>query len=167
MAESGLQCIKGLMRLATSQLWTWYDRVPDAPRKQLERFVHVHLDHWATPGSVARERQYSCLHGGTAFTFEQVQRGPWPRRTPSGRSRPPSPCCWERRQPRSPTSSSATTGRKAHRPHTRRDRARSDRPARVGIIGAPPERLVSSGQRCGVQVRSVGCCRISTQPSVH
>lgn len=57
-----------------AELWIGYDRVPDALRKQFERFVHVHLDRRATPGSVTRERQYSCPHDGTAFTTEQVQR---------------------------------------------------------------------------------------------
>jgi GTPase SAR1 family protein len=57
-----------------AELWIGYDRVPDALRKQFERFVHVHLDRRATPGSVTRERLYSCPHDGTAFTAEQVQR---------------------------------------------------------------------------------------------
>ncbi len=57
-----------------AELWIGYDQVPDALRKQFERFVHVHLDRRATPGSVTRERQYSCPHDGTAFTAEQVQR---------------------------------------------------------------------------------------------
>ncbi len=57
-----------------AELWIGYDRVPDPLRKQFERFVHVHLDRRATPGSVTRERQYSCPHDGTAFTAEQVQR---------------------------------------------------------------------------------------------
>jgi GTPase SAR1 family protein/nucleotide-binding universal stress UspA family protein len=57
-----------------AELWIGYDRVPDPLRKQFERFVHVHLDRHATPGSVTRERQYSCPHDGTAFTSEQVQR---------------------------------------------------------------------------------------------
>ena len=57
-----------------AELWIGYDRVPDPLRKQFERFVHVHLDRRAMPGSVTRERQYSCPHDGTAFTAEQVQR---------------------------------------------------------------------------------------------
>jgi GTPase SAR1 family protein len=57
-----------------AELWIGYDRVPDALRKQFERFIHVHLDRRATAGSVTRERQYSCPHDGTAFTAEQVQR---------------------------------------------------------------------------------------------
>ena len=57
-----------------AELWIGYDGVPDALRKQFERFVHVHLDRRATPGSVTRERQYSCPHDGTAFTTQQVQR---------------------------------------------------------------------------------------------
>ena len=57
-----------------AELWIGYDRVPDRLRRQFERFVHVHLDRWATPGTVTRERQYSCPHDGTAFTAEQVQQ---------------------------------------------------------------------------------------------
>ena len=57
-----------------AELWIGYDRVPDVLRKQFERFVHVHLDRRAMPGSVTRERQYSCPHDGTAFTSEQVQQ---------------------------------------------------------------------------------------------
>ena len=57
-----------------AELWIGYDRVPDALRKQFERFVHAHLDRRATPGSVTRERQYSCPDDGTAFTADQVQR---------------------------------------------------------------------------------------------
>jgi GTPase SAR1 family protein len=51
-----------------------YDRVPDILRNQFERFVHTHLERRATPGSVTRERQYSCPHDGTAFAPEQVQQ---------------------------------------------------------------------------------------------
>ena len=57
-----------------AELWIGYDRVPDALRKQFERFVHAHLDRRATPGSVTRERQYTCPHDGIGFTAEQVQR---------------------------------------------------------------------------------------------
>ncbi len=57
-----------------AELWIGYDRVPDDLRRQFERFVHAHLDRRATPGSVTRERQYSCPHDGTAFTSEQVQQ---------------------------------------------------------------------------------------------
>jgi nucleotide-binding universal stress UspA family protein len=57
-----------------AELWIGYDHVPDLVRKQFERFVHVHLNRRATPGSVTRERQYSCPYDGTAFTPEQVQR---------------------------------------------------------------------------------------------
>lgn len=57
-----------------AELWIGYDHVPDLVRKQFERFVHVHLDRRTTPGSVTRERQYSCPYDGTAFTPEQVQR---------------------------------------------------------------------------------------------
>ena len=48
--------------------------MPDSLRKQFERFVHAHLNRRATPGSVTRERQYSCPRDGTAFTPEQVQQ---------------------------------------------------------------------------------------------
>jgi small GTP-binding protein len=57
-----------------AELWIGYDRVPDLLRRQFERFVHLHLDRRATPGSVTRERQYSCPHDGTAFTPEQVEQ---------------------------------------------------------------------------------------------
>jgi GTPase SAR1 family protein len=56
-----------------AELWIGYHQVPDLLRKQFERFVHAHLDRRATPGSVTRERQYSCPRDGTAFTPEQVQ----------------------------------------------------------------------------------------------
>jgi WD40 repeat protein len=57
-----------------AELWIGYDGVPDLARKQFERFVHAHLDRSAAPGSVTRERRYSCPHDGTAFTPEQIQR---------------------------------------------------------------------------------------------
>jgi GTPase SAR1 family protein len=57
-----------------AELWIGYDRVPDLLRKQFERFVHRHLEQRALPGTVARERQYSCPHDGTAFTAEQVEQ---------------------------------------------------------------------------------------------
>ncbi len=57
-----------------AELWIGYDRVPSLVREQFERFVHVHLDRRATPGSVTRERQYYCPHDETAFTSEQVQQ---------------------------------------------------------------------------------------------
>jgi GTPase SAR1 family protein len=57
-----------------AELWIGYDGVPDLLRTQFERFVHVHLDRRAMPGSVTRERQYSCPHDGTAFTPEQVEQ---------------------------------------------------------------------------------------------
>jgi GTPase SAR1 family protein/nucleotide-binding universal stress UspA family protein len=57
-----------------AELWIGYQQVPDILREQFERFVHAHLHRRATPGSVARERQYSCPHDGTAFTSEQVQQ---------------------------------------------------------------------------------------------
>jgi len=57
-----------------AELWIGYDGMPDLLRKQFDRFVHAHLDRRATPGSVTRERQYSCPHDGTAFTSEQVEQ---------------------------------------------------------------------------------------------
>jgi GTPase SAR1 family protein len=57
-----------------AELWLGYDGVPDLLRRQFERFVHAHLDRRATPGSVTRERQYSCPRDGTAFTSEQVRK---------------------------------------------------------------------------------------------
>jgi small GTP-binding protein len=56
------------------ELWIGYDRVEGDLRRQFERFVHVHLDRRATPGSVTRERQYSCPNDDTPFTPEQVQQ---------------------------------------------------------------------------------------------
>jgi hypothetical protein len=41
---------------------------------QFERFVHTQLDRRATPGTVSRERQYSCPHDNTVFTPEQVKQ---------------------------------------------------------------------------------------------
>jgi GTPase SAR1 family protein len=49
-----------------------YDRVPADTRKQFERFVHTHLERWAEPGSITRERQYSCPDCGLAFTAGMV-----------------------------------------------------------------------------------------------
>jgi GTPase SAR1 family protein len=57
-----------------AELWIGYDEVPRPLRMQFERFVHAHLDRWATPGTVRRERQYSCPDDGTAFTPEQVEQ---------------------------------------------------------------------------------------------
>jgi GTPase SAR1 family protein/nucleotide-binding universal stress UspA family protein len=57
-----------------AELLVGYERVPDDLRKQFERFVHAHLERRATPGSVSRERQYSCPADATAFTPEQVHR---------------------------------------------------------------------------------------------
>jgi GTPase SAR1 family protein/nucleotide-binding universal stress UspA family protein len=57
-----------------AELWIGYDRVPDLLRTQFERFVHVHLNRRATPGTVTRERQYSCPEDGTALTPEQVEQ---------------------------------------------------------------------------------------------
>jgi GTPase SAR1 family protein len=74
-----------------AELWIGYDRVPDLLRKQFERFVHAHLDRRATPGSVTRERQYSCPRDATVFTPEQVQRV-----IQLGRTRILCPVCEER-----------------------------------------------------------------------
>jgi hypothetical protein len=57
-----------------AELWVGYEGVPDLLRMQFERFVHVHLDRRATPGTVTRERQYSCPEDNTAFTPEQVEQ---------------------------------------------------------------------------------------------
>ncbi len=55
-------------------LFIGYDGVPDLIRIQFERFVHAHLDRRATPGTVTRQRQYSCPEDGTDFTQDQVDR---------------------------------------------------------------------------------------------
>jgi GTPase SAR1 family protein len=55
-----------------AELLIGYDRVPDDTRKQFERFVHTHLERWAEPGSITRERQYSCPDCGLALTSEMV-----------------------------------------------------------------------------------------------
>jgi len=57
-----------------AELLIGYDRVPDGTRKQFERFVHTHLERWATPGTITRERQYSCPDCGLAFTSEMVRQ---------------------------------------------------------------------------------------------
>ena len=57
-----------------AELLIGYDRVPDGTRKQFEHFVHTHLERWATPGTIARERQYSCPDCGLAFTAEMVRQ---------------------------------------------------------------------------------------------
>jgi GTPase SAR1 family protein/nucleotide-binding universal stress UspA family protein len=57
-----------------AELWIGYDGMPDYLRLQFERFVHTHLDRRATPGTVTRERQYSCPEDNTAFTLEQVKQ---------------------------------------------------------------------------------------------
>ena len=56
-----------------AELFIGYDGVPDETRKQLERFVHTHLERWATPGTITRERQYSCPDCRVAFTSEMVR----------------------------------------------------------------------------------------------
>jgi hypothetical protein len=57
-----------------AELWIGYDQLPAPLRKQFERFVHAHLERRATPGSVTRERRYSCHRDGTAFPSEMVER---------------------------------------------------------------------------------------------
>jgi GTPase SAR1 family protein len=57
-----------------AELSIGYDRVPDDTRKQFERFVHTHLERWATPGTITRERQYSCPDCRLAFTSEMVRQ---------------------------------------------------------------------------------------------
>ena len=57
-----------------AELFIGYDRVPDDTRKQFERFVHAHLERWATPGTITRERQYSCPDCRVAFTSEMVRQ---------------------------------------------------------------------------------------------
>jgi nucleotide-binding universal stress UspA family protein len=57
-----------------AELLIGYDRVPDETRTQFERFVHTHLERWATPGTITRERQYSCPDCGLAFTSEMVRQ---------------------------------------------------------------------------------------------
>ena len=57
-----------------AELWIGYDRMPALLRKQFERFVHAHLERRATPGTVTRERRYSCARDGTAFTSEMVEQ---------------------------------------------------------------------------------------------
>jgi GTPase SAR1 family protein len=57
-----------------AELLVGYDRVPDDTRKQFERFVHTHLERSATPGTIVRERQYSCTDCRVAFTSEMVRQ---------------------------------------------------------------------------------------------
>ena len=57
-----------------AELWIGYDEVPPVLRTQFERFIHAHLDRRAIPGTVVRERQYSCPDDNTAFTPEQVEQ---------------------------------------------------------------------------------------------
>ena len=57
-----------------AELLIGYDRVPDDTRTQFERFVHTHLERWATPGTITRERQYSCPDCSLAFTSEMVRQ---------------------------------------------------------------------------------------------
>lgn len=55
-----------------AELLIGYEDVPDLLRQQFERFVHAHLARRAVPGTIVRERQYSCPEDGTAFTARQV-----------------------------------------------------------------------------------------------
>jgi GTPase SAR1 family protein len=57
-----------------AELRIGYDRMPTLLREQFERFVHAHLDRRATPGTVTRERRYSCPRDGTAFPSEMVEQ---------------------------------------------------------------------------------------------
>ncbi|HEX3958354.1 MAG TPA: TIR domain-containing protein [Trebonia sp.] len=58
-----------------AELWVGYDdEVPPVLRTQFERFIHTHLARRAIPGTVARERLYSCPDDDTAFTPEQVEQ---------------------------------------------------------------------------------------------
>jgi hypothetical protein len=57
-----------------AELLIGYDQVSDDTRTQFERFVHTHLERWATPGTIVRERQYSCPDCGLAFTSEVIRR---------------------------------------------------------------------------------------------
>ena len=57
-----------------AELWIGYDGMPAVLRTQFERFIHAHLQRWAIPGTVIRERQYSCPEDDTAFTPEQVEQ---------------------------------------------------------------------------------------------
>jgi GTPase SAR1 family protein len=57
-----------------AELSIGYDRAPEETRKQFERFVHTHLERRATPGTITRERQYSCPGCEVAFTAEMVRQ---------------------------------------------------------------------------------------------
>jgi GTPase SAR1 family protein len=57
-----------------AELLIGYGRIPDDTRKQFEHFVHAHLERWATPGTITRERQYSCPDCGVPFTSEMVRQ---------------------------------------------------------------------------------------------
>jgi GTPase SAR1 family protein len=50
------------------------EKVPGIVREQFERFVMAHLIRRATPGTVSRERRFSCGLCGTPFAVEQVAR---------------------------------------------------------------------------------------------
>jgi GTPase SAR1 family protein/transcriptional regulator with XRE-family HTH domain/nucleotide-binding universal stress UspA family protein len=73
-AEQGT-CIVALRFEAEgeAELSIGYDRVTRDIRKQFERFVHTHLERWATPGTIIRERQYSCPDCGLVFSQEMVR----------------------------------------------------------------------------------------------
>ena len=74
-----------------AELWIGYEGVPDLLRIQFERFVHAHLNRRATPGTVTRERQYSCPEDNTPFTPEQVKQA-----RNRGRTRMLCPVCEKR-----------------------------------------------------------------------
>ncbi len=57
-----------------AELRIGYDGVPSVLRMQFERFVHTHLERRAAPGTVTRERQYSCPDDKAAFSSEQVHQ---------------------------------------------------------------------------------------------
>jgi GTPase SAR1 family protein len=73
-AEEGT-CIVALKFEAEgeAELLIGYDQVREDTRRQFEHFVHAHLERWATPGTITRERQYSCPDCDVAFTSEMVR----------------------------------------------------------------------------------------------
>ena len=58
---------RGVLQLAFD------DDMAPIVRLQCEQFVRTHLDRRATPGTVERERLYSCPDCGTPFSREQVR----------------------------------------------------------------------------------------------
>jgi GTPase SAR1 family protein/nucleotide-binding universal stress UspA family protein len=57
-----------------AELWIGYEGVPRHLRTQFERFVYAQLDRRATPGTVTRQRLYSCPEDNTAFTQQMIER---------------------------------------------------------------------------------------------